>query len=226
MSAGVHAQSAGSNVVGAGWLRIAPQTSSDPLVVGGQSVPNTGVNADNADTFGLTFTHFLTDNIALETVAGIPPKFKFSGTGVLSSASINPLGEVRQWSPSLVLKYYFGRADSRWRPYLGLGVSYIWFTNAHVSSQFQQALSMQVTHGVTAGLPTSADVESEWSPVFNAGMSYQFDKHWSAVLSLSYLPFSTKANLTTKLPNGGEVKSMAKITLDPVATLVSISYRF
>ncbi|MBF3419103.1 OmpW family protein [Burkholderia pseudomallei] len=223
---GAQAQTAGSNVASVGWLRIAPQTSSDPLTVGGHSVPNTGASVDNADTVGLTLTHFFTDNIAVETVAGIPPKFKFSGTGVLAEPSINPLGDVRQWSPAVLLKYYFGRADSRWRPFLGIGVSYIWFTNAHVNPAFQQALSAQITHGATSSLSTSADIESEWSPVFNAGMIYQFDKHWSAGLSISYLPFGTKANLSTRLPNGKEVKSQAKITLDPIVTLVSVSYRF
>ncbi|UEP32416.1 OmpW/AlkL family protein [Burkholderia sp. B21-007] len=225
-SAAAHAQSAGNNVVGTGWLRIAPQTSSDPLEISGHAVPDTGSSVDHADTLGITFTHFLTDNIAVETVAGIPPKFKLSGTGVLSSAAINPLGDVRQWSPALLLKYYFGRADARWRPYLGIGVSYIWFTNVHVGPAFQQALSAQLTHGATTGLSTSADVDSAWSPVFNGGLNYRFDKHWSAGLSVSYLPFGTKANLTTRLPNGAVVKSVAKITLDPLVTLVSVNYAF
>ncbi|MGF6837865.1 outer membrane protein [Paraburkholderia youngii] len=225
-SASAHAQSAGSNVVGAGWLRLAPQTSSDPLEVGGQAVPNTGASVDNADTVGITFTHFFTDNIALETVLGIPPKFKFYGTGALEAPSINPLGDVRQWSPTLVLKYYFLSAQSRWRPYAGLGVSYIWFTNAHVSPAFQQSLSQQFTNGQSASLPTSAHVDSEWSPVFNAGVTLNFSEHWSGVLSFSYLPFGTKANLTTTLPHGGTVHSVAKVTLDPLVTLVSVNYRF
>jgi outer membrane protein len=226
LSAGAYAQSAGSNVVSLGWLRIAPQDSSDPLMIGGVSVPNTGARVDNADTLGLTFTHFFTDNIAVESVAGVPPKFKFSGTGVLASPTINPLGEVRQWSPALVLKYYFMHAESKWRPFVGLGVSYIWFNNGQVSTAFQQALSMQLTKGQTAGLTTRAHVNSEWSPLFNAGMNYNFDRHWSAGLSVSYLPFGTKANLTTALPNGQSVHSVAKITLDPLVTFVSVNYRF
>ncbi|MGF6837774.1 outer membrane protein W [Paraburkholderia youngii] len=92
-------------------MRIAPQSSSDPLVVGGNTVPDTGAAVDNADTLGITFAHFFTDNVAVEMVGGIPPKFKFSGTGILASSSINPLGDVRQWSPALGLKYYFRQAE-------------------------------------------------------------------------------------------------------------------
>ncbi|KDB07788.1 OmpW family protein [Burkholderia sp. lig30] len=221
-----HAQSAGTTVVGGGWMRIAPQDSSDPLEVGGHGIPNTGTRVDNADTLGITVTHFFTDNLAVETVAGIPPRFRFYGKGALASASINPLGDVRQWSPALVFKYYFGRAESTWRPYLGLGVSYIWFTGGHVNPAFQQALSMQLSNGATAGMPTSARIDSAWSPVFNAGMNYNFDKHWSAGLSISYLPFGTKAKLTTRMPNGASVTSVAKIGLDPLVTYVSINYAF
>lgn len=226
LSGGAYAQSAGSNVVSLGWLHIAPQVSSDPLAVEGVAVPDMGARVDNADTLGLTLTHFFTDHIALESVAGIPPKFNFSGTGALASPAINPLGDARQWSPALVLKYYFMQAESKWRPFVGLGVSYIWFTDAHVSTAFQQTLSMQFTNGQTAGLPTSVHVNSEWSPLFNAGMNYNFNRHWSAGLSVSYLPFGTKANLTTALPNGQSVHSVAKITLDPLVTFVSVNYRF
>ncbi|MBR8161936.1 OmpW family protein [Burkholderia vietnamiensis] len=225
-STAAHAQSAGSNTAGIGWLHIAPLTSSDPLVAGGSAVPDTGATVDNADTLGLTFTHFFTDDIAVEAVGGIPPKFKFSGTGMLASSSINPLGDVRQWSPAVVLKYYFNHPESKWRPYVGIGVSYIWFTNAHVNPAFQQMLSLQMTQGATAGSPTSAHVESEWSPVFNAGLTYNFEKHWSIVASVSWLPFGTKVNLSTALPNGQTVHSEAKVKLDPLVTLVSVNYRF
>ncbi|WP_424107360.1 OmpW/AlkL family protein [Paraburkholderia sp.] len=225
-SIGAHAQASGSNVVEIGWFHIAPQDSSDPLTVAGNVVPNTGSRVDNVDTAGLTVTHFFTDNIAAETIAGIPPKFQLSGTGVLASPSINPLGDVRQWSPAVLLKYYFGTAESKLRPSLGLGVSYIWFTSAHVNPAFQQLLSAQLSRGLTTGLPTKAHVDSAWSPVFNAGVTYNIDRHWSAGVSVSYLPFGTKANLTTTLPNGAQVHSQAKITLNPIVAFLSVGYRF
>jgi outer membrane protein len=217
LSAGAHAQSAGSNVVGLGWLHIAPMDSSDPLAVQGVVVPDTGTRIDDADTLGITITHFFTDHIAVESAGGIPPEFKFSGTGILASPSINPL---------VVLKYYFREAESTWRPYVGLGVSYIWFSGGQVNPAFQQALSLQLTQGKTASLPTTARIDSEWSPVFNGGFNYNFDRHWSAGLSVSYLPFGTKSKLTTTLPNGQSVHSVAKVTLDPLVTYVSVNYCF
>ena len=75
----------------------------------------------------------------------------------------------------------------------------------------------------------SAWTNGSWLPRSkknSAGVAYQFDKHWSAGFSASCLQFGTKANLTTRLPNGGAVKSVAKITLDPLVMLVSVNYRF
>jgi outer membrane protein len=226
LSAGAHAQSAGSTVIGLGWVHFAPMDSSDPLKVEGVAVPNTGTRVDNADTLGITITHFFTDHIALEQAGGIPAKFTFTGTGVLASPSINPLGDVKQWSPALVLKYYFRQAESKWRPFVGLGVSYIWFNGGQVNPAFQQALSLQFTNGQTASLPTKAKINSEFAPVFNAGLNYNFDRHWSAGLSVSYVPLSTKSNLTTALPNGQSVHSVAKVKLDPIVTFVAVNYRF
>ncbi|MBU6493631.1 MAG: outer membrane beta-barrel protein [Burkholderiales bacterium] len=224
-TAGAYAQSAGDTVVNTGWFHISPQDSSQPLSVSGTQIPNTGASVDTADTFGLTVTHFFTDNIAAEAVMGIPPKFHLSGQGILASTAINPLGDARQWSPALLLKYYFGNAHSKLRPYLGLGVSYIWYSDVHLNPAFQQQVSGLISQGATTALPTSAKLSSSWSPVFNAGLTYNFDKHWSAGFSISYLPFSTKATLTTSTP-AGPVQSTTKLKLDPFVTFLSIGYRF
>ncbi|MDV6321480.1 hypothetical protein, partial [Chromohalobacter sp. HP20-39] len=79
LSTAAHAQAAGSNFVRLWWFRLMPNCSSDTLFiksVGGapfnQSVPNTGAKIQEADTVGLAFTHFFTDNFAVELVGGIP----------------------------------------------------------------------------------------------------------------------------------------------------------
>jgi outer membrane protein len=226
LSVGAHAQSAGSNVIGLGWIHVTPLDSSEPLSVQGVTVPNTGTRVDDADTLGVTLSHFFTDHIAVESISGVPPKFKFTGTGILAAPAINPLGDAKLWSPTLLLKYYFRQAEAKWRPYVGLGVSYIWFNGGHVNPAFQQGLSLQLTNGQSASLPTTAKIDSVWSPVFNAGLNYNFDRHWSAGLSVSYLPFGTQSNLTTTLPNGQSIHSVAKIKLDPLVTSVSVNYRF
>jgi outer membrane protein len=226
MTTAAHAQSAGSFYVTSGWLHLAPQSSSDPLKetnVGGSpvniTVPNTGASLDSADTLGFTAGYFITDHIATEFVLGIPPKFDLQGTGALSQ--FGTLGQARQWSPTLLFKYYFNAPQATFRPFLGIGVSRIWFTNASITNGvFEQ----EVLHG-----PTTVSADSSWSPVFNAGFNYNINKHWFASLSLSYLPFSTNAKLNSaaSTPVGTlNVQSQTRIRLDPIVSYVSIGYRF
>jgi outer membrane protein len=223
---GAHAQSAGSFYVTTGWLHLAPQSSSDPLKetnVGGSPVditlPNTGATLDSSDTIGFTAGYFVTDHIATEFVIGVPPKFNLDGSGAF--APYGTLGTAKQWSPTLLFKYYFRDAAASFRPYLGIGVSRISFTDATITNGvFEQ----QVLHG-----PTSVSTDSSWEPVFNAGLNYNIDKHWFAGLSISYLPLSTTAKLNTAAvtPVGTiNVQSETKIRLNPIVTYASIGYRF
>ncbi|HEY1999678.1 OmpW/AlkL family protein [Paraburkholderia sp.] len=221
-----HAQSAGSFYVTTGWLHLAPQSSSQPLKetnVGGSPVnatlPNTGATLDSADTLGFTAGYFVTDHIATEFVMGVPPKFNLDGAASYSQYGV--LGQAKQWSPTLLFKYYFNAPEARFRPFLGVGVSRIWFTDEHITNSTFQA---QVLHG-----PTTVSTDSSWEPVFNAGFNFNIDQHWFASISLSYLPLSTTAKLNTaaQTPVGTlNVQSQTKIRLNPIVSYASIGYRF
>lgn len=220
-----HAQSAGTFYTSTGWFHFAPQSGSDALKVlsvGGnsinQSVPNTGADVDQSDTIGLSFGYFITDHLAAEIEGGIPPKFNIEGTGALSS--FGTLGSARLWSPALLFKWNFLKPDDKFRPYVGLGVTRVWFTDAKITNnQFQS----QFLHGAT-----SVSTDRSWAPVFNAGFNYAFNKHWFAGLSVSYIPVSVTANFTSNNvgPLGVTVQSQAKIRLNPIVTFAKIGYNF
>jgi outer membrane protein len=226
MTTAAHAQSAGSIYVTTGWFHLAPQSSSQPLRVtnvGGSpvdvTVPNSGATLGDGDTLGFTAGYFITDHIATQFDIGIPPQFDLKGTGAF--AQYGKIGSAKQWSPTLLLKYYFNQPQAKFRPYLGIGVSRIWFTDEHITNgTFQN----NVLHG-----PTTVTTDSSWEPVFNAGFTYAFTDHWFAGFSISYLPLSTtaKLNTTASTPVGPlTVQSQTKIRLNPIVTYVNIGYRF
>jgi len=222
-----HAQSAGSFVLGTGWMHVAPQVSSDPLNIstgGGRfvgplnfSVPGSGASVPGSDTLGLSATYFVTDHIAPEFVFGIPPKFDLYGADSLNA--LGKLGSVRLWSPTLLLKYYFGSSQSKLRPYVGAGVSRVWFTNGTVSNPALSSILM-------SGPVTVGSVKSSWAPVYNAGLSYSFGKHWVAGLSVSYVPLKTSVTLNSTSRLLGAEQSTANIKLNPIITYLNIGYRF
>jgi outer membrane protein len=211
-----HAQSAGSIYLSTGWFHFAPQSSSDPLrlttPLGSATVPNTGASISDADTIGFSVGYFVTDHIATQFDVGVPPSFDISGSGKLGA--FGKLGQAKQWSPALLLKYYFNEPQSKFRPYLGIGVSRVWFTDAKITNGvFEQS--------VFNGGPTTVSTDSSWVPVFNGGFSYAFTDHWFAGVSISYLPLSTTATISSPL-----VQAQTKIKINPIVTYVNLGYRF
>lgn len=235
VSGAAFAQQAGDNVINLGWFHLSPQVSSNPLTVTGSNVAglpatvnarlgNTGADVDDSDTVGLTFAHFFTDNISMEAVMGVPPKFRLYGKGNLALSNGGSLASAKQWSPALLLKYYFGQAQDKWRPFVGIGASYFFYSNIELTPGFQQLAGASLTGSATAN--TTAKLTNAWAPVFNAGINYNMDKHWTLAFSVSYIPVSTTAKLTSTSAAGVVTTAEAKVKLNPVVTFLSLGYRF
>jgi outer membrane protein len=220
-----HAQSAGTFYATTGWFHFAPQSSSDPLKrisIGGTplntGVPNTGARASASDTLGLSIGYFITDHLATEFEFGIPAKFDIEGAD--SFSQFGKLGSARQWSPALLFKWNFRKPDDRFRPYAGLGVTRVWFTDQKITNG---AFESAVLRG-----QTSVSTDRSWAPVFNLGFNYSFTKHWFAGFSVSYIPLSVTADFTTTNvgPTGLTSRTQAKIRLNPIVTYAKIGYAF
>lgn len=215
------AQSAGDNIVNVGWFHLYTDDSSIPLTRTFPSVatdPASGASVGNADTLGIAFTHFFTDNFALALDAGIPPEFKLKGEGSLDS--LGQLGTAKQWSPAIVAKWYFGGANDKWRPFVGLGVTHVWYSSVELSRSMQTRVAGPTGTG-------TAELSSSWAPVANVGVTYNIDKNWSIAASLSYIPLETDAYITGRSAAGTVVsRSQTTLTLDPYVSFISVGYKF
>ncbi|AFQ46681.1 OmpW/AlkL family protein [Burkholderia cepacia] len=257
-----HAQSAGSNVVTLGWFHVMPQQSSTPMTTNvaptpintplrlpaSFTSPGTGLRTSGADTVGLTVSHFLTDHIAVTSVAGVPPVFKVSAQGTIKPpgpagalgtqniglASVNPIVKsVRQWSPAVLLQYYFGQANAKFRPFLGLGVSYNWFSDLQLNTNFikQTQDNLGAILAAGAGKPGTTSVEakasSSWQPVFNAGLQYNMTEHFGLIASVTYIPLKTTSTVTIKAADGTVLaESKSDLKADPIISYVGMTYKF
>lgn len=257
-----HAQRAGDNVVSLGWFHVMPQDSSTPLTtyVSPQPIntplrlPNsftssgTGLSTNSADTAGLVLSHFFTDHIALTTVAGIPPTFKLRGRGKIippgPAAALGTLDldqpsnepivtSVRQWSPAVLLQYYFASATARFRPFVGVGVSYNWFSNIKLNPNFVTATQNNLGAVLAAGAnkPGRTSVEakasSSWAPVFNLGATYSVSKHWGVTASLTYIPLKTTSSVIVKAADGTMLGvTKGELAANPLITYLALSYAF
>jgi outer membrane protein len=261
-SMSAHAQHAGDNVAVLGWFHVAPQQSSTPLTTTVAPVPintplrlpnsftsaGTGLSTSSANTVGLVLTHFLTDHIAVSSVAGLPPTFKLYGHGTikppgpagalgnqnLGDPNANPIvTSVRQWSPAMVFQYYFRDADAKFRPFVGIGVSYNWFSDIQLNPAFVTATQNDLGSVIAAGAgkpgttQVSAKASSSWQPVFNAGAEYNLTAHLGLVASVTYIPLKTTSSVIVKAADGTELAvSKAELSADPLISFLAVSYRF
>lgn len=220
------AQTAGSNVLNVGWFHLYTDDSSTPLTRTSPSqttFSGTGASVGNADTLGFAYTRFITDNFAVTLDAGVPPKFKLDGAGSL--ASRGQLGTAKQWSPAIVAKWFFGTAEDKWRPFAGVGITHVWYTDVKLTSGLTGLTTTPYLGGGTGS--TSANLSSSWAPVVNAGVTYKLDEKWSINFSLSYIPLKTDAEIIGRNAAGTVVsRHTTSLTLDPYVTFLSVGYKF
>jgi len=140
---------------------------------------------------------------------------------------------VRQWSPALIFQYYFNAPTAAFRPFAGIGVSYNFFTNIKLTNGFETSTQNNLGAVLAAGAgkpgPTSVEAKasSSWQPVFNLGATYNFDKHWGLIASLTYIPLKTTSSLIIKAADGTELATTkTRLKADPLITFLAVSYRF
>lgn len=228
-AASASAQKAGDNVISVGWMYFNPFDSSDPMTVTSHPNPavigprtNTGASVSNSNTLGIAYTRFITDKFSVTVDAGIPPTFKLNAQGDIAKAGVGEIGSAKQLSPAILAKWHFLESDAKIRPFVALGVTYVWYNNVKTTEKFQQYMS-QLTGG--PGANTDIKLSSSFAPVFNAGVSYAIDSKWSLNFSASYIPLKTKAELTT-VKGPVTVRSQTELKLNPLVTFLSVGYKF
>ena len=167
----------------------------------------------------LTYEHYWTTNLSTQVALGLPPTHQVQGAGTLAPYGV--LGEGQQYSPAVVMKWHFLDADAPLRPYVGLGVNYTWYRGSCITNDaFRTAF-----YG--PGATTTVSASSSWNPVYNAGLDYRLDAHWSLGISLAYAPLKTTT--TVKADNtmyGVPITVTTDVQLRSWVSGANVSYRF
>ncbi|MCC8403314.1 outer membrane beta-barrel protein [Paraburkholderia sp. MMS20-SJTN17] len=221
----VYAQTAGSVTLSLGWLHIAPQGDATPLTVqsiGGQPVnrelTGTGAHASSTDTLGITTEYYVTDNIGVAALVGLPLTVDLVGDGTLQK--YGNLGSTRPMPPAVELRYHLFAADAKFRPFIGVGVNYTWFTQVRATN----ARFIEDSFG--PGGSAHATLSASWNPVFEVGANYALTKHWSIGTSVNYMPVKTNLTLYGQTATGTQIVSKSTLRLNPLSVFVNVAYTF
>lgn len=246
----------GRNVASVGFLYAITLDSSEPLTtktssfeLGSFTSPGTSSSVSDAVTPSFTFRHFFTENFATTFVGAVPPKFNVDSKGViapfvpgLGTLSLVDLGlpenqpsiTAREWAPAFLIHWFFGSESSRIRPFLGIGVTYNFFTDVKLNNNIENSLAnlgplLQAGMGLppTGKAKVSVDLSSSWQVVGNAGIQWEFIKNFVMTGSVSYVPLSTTATITLKDNAGNKLStSKADIKLNPLVFEFALGYKF
>ncbi|EBK0477684.1 hypothetical protein D3K51_18210 [Salmonella enterica] len=131
-SGSVYAHSGGDTIIKGGW---ASYFNNEPKL----DSEFKGNNEDSKKTsngFALSLTQMATDNIGIELgyASGMTATYKgdrFAGVDIRHDRY-----QIKGAPITLTANYYFGDANSKFRPYIGAGVAYVNFKSPSVSSSY------------------------------------------------------------------------------------------
>lgn len=195
-TASVSAHQAGDIIVRAGVVVVAPNESSQDVAGNGEFI----VSSDTQ--LGLNFGYMLTDNFGVELLAATPFSHDVSLNGV------GKIAETKQLPPTLVAQYYFGDAQSKLRPYIGVGVNYTNFYDNEFTNDLGGAL-------------TDLSMSTSWGLAAQVGLDFQMSKNWLLNASVWYAKIDSDVKF--KL---ADAPVTIETDIDPWVYMVSVGYTF
>lgn len=184
------AHQAGDILVRGGAAAVIPKN-------GGDNVLGTGeLDVDNDIQLGLTFSYMITDNWGVELLAATPFSHR------VTTAGLGEVATLKHLPPTLMAQYYFGQANSKLRPYVGVGVNYTTFFNEK---------------GKGALANTEVKVDDSWGIAGQIGIDADLEDNWFA--NASFWMIDIDADVHTAV---GTIETH----VDPMVFMVGIGYRF
>jgi outer membrane protein len=141
---------------------------------------------------------------------GLPYKHNLSGAGSIQGTG--ELGTSEVLPPTAFIQYRFLPANSMFRPYVGLGITYAMFQKERGSGQLTAILNTGSTQGATFKLDDKVAVS------YQIGGTVKINEKWFIDASVIKTKLKTTAHYST-----GQVQD---VRLDPLAVNVSIGYNF
>jgi len=177
----------------AGASFIEPQADNGTLHLSRLDLADTRI--DVADSRNLTFnvSYFVTSNIAVEVLAAYPLSNEFE------LQTIHVDGRVTPFAPALSFQYHnpIGRT---FQPYVGVGVNYTVFSNAHVDA------------------PVNVKLFNSIGLAYQVGFDLNLGARWLVNFDLRYINVSS--NIDVDNVNVGNVD------VNPFVYGVNFGYRF
>jgi outer membrane protein len=212
-----HAQKAGDTIVAIGAARVSPSISLGSLTSVGPAASTfnlttagASASAGYAETLSFSALQMFTDNVAVEFSLGVPPTINLDVR--LASGTLPRAAKADVLTPAAVAKYLFNTPADKFRPYVGLGLTYASFDKVGVDT------SNPVANALGG---TSAALSSSWAPVYSLGFIYNFTDRLSVNALVAYIPLKTDITFV-----GSGTTTTGSMDVNPTDYIVRFGYKF
>lgn len=202
------AQTAGTWMLSAGVTHLTPHVNSDDLTPPG--LPGIKVSISNSTQLSGAITYMVTDHLAVDLPLATPFKHDITGDGAISG--VGKLGDTKAMPFTVLGQWRFMEPADKFRPYVGLGITYAKFYDEHATS------TLSAITGGSPSNPTTLSVASKWAPTLQLGGSYAVNERWFVDGHFTY----TNLKTTTRLSTGQTIG----IRLNPSTLCVGVGYKF
>lgn len=203
------------NIIRIGYAHVGfDLQSSDLTGPPGTTPPGLRINVKDLDVLPLSYERRLSPNWGVQFQGGIPPTLTTVGAG--AAEQVGTVAKARIWFPTLMALYTFTGVPSV-QPYVGVGVTYIFFTDEKVSTGYTGALQ---------GSSSTMKLKDSWSPYVRLGVGFPIDKNW--IVNVEYSTFQVKSTATvvTQTPGFGPISRRVDIKDRPQIFGLALGYRF
>lgn len=207
-SATVSAQSAGTWGVKFGINKLTPKVESGDLTPPALPGTKAAVGSDTEAIFSASY--MFTDHISVEAFGGLPYTHDLIGDGAVKGAG--KIGSAQVLPPTIFAQYRFLEAKSRFRPYIGLGLSYGYFQKETGSGQ------LTALANTGSPTPTTFKLDNKFGLTPQIGVTVAINDQWFADFAVTKTYLKTTAHFST-----GQTQD---IRFDPVGLSISVGYHF
>lgn len=212
-SGSVLAYQEGDIVIRAGIATVAPDEDSSLINVPalGGDVSGTGVEVDDDTQLGLTGLYMLSNNIGLELLAATPFTHTVSAKG-LEGYGIDEVADVKHLPPTLSVQYFPMPSDSKFQPYVGVGLNYTIFFDEEASNDVEESVLGD----------TSVSLDDSFGLAFQLGCDFAITDQLVINAAVWKIDIDTEATLKSE----GVGPIYVDVDIDPYAYMVGLGYKF
>jgi len=204
----------GDMLVRFGAVHVAPNESSDTLLIDGSSsvFPKSEATVGDDTQFGISFTYLINQHVGVEILGATPFKHEVKVKG-LGGGLDGKLADVKHLPPTVSLQYYPMGANSRWQPYVGLGLNHTFFFDEKLTSE-------RKTQGFD-----NLKLKSSTGLTGQVGIDVALTERLFVNAAAWYMGIDTTA--TVDGPSALSVKqTKVKVQIDPMVYMLGLGVKF